>query len=339
MNRIRTATACLAGVLAWGCVQAGESPGIRFHDALSGDDLSSLAVHSFSVPRPILILEPVVLGALEDHPGRTVLDHVDGSEFRIRVAGTVYDFVADAVAGGRADIESIEIRSHTGGVSDHVRLEILAGPEVDSIRPHPMSDQLAQRPDMARAIRPYPFVGRFESRVYTLPVSTGSNPVYIVATNINGGEAVATVDIQARVNRETRSYDLTAEVRNHTDIGLYNPVLVYIEDPTITPENVGRAHASLNGTEVGLRFIDGRLQLDRPILGLSRIKDMDIPNLVNVSGEPDHFVLRYKGSLAKFNWSYTASSLPNLDTSDARSEAIPAMKLHDSEIFDIQEVR
>jgi hypothetical protein len=154
-------------------------------------------------------------------------------------------------------------------------------------------------------MRPFAFAGRFESEVLTLRLASGSNSVYVKAVNVNGKSGFSNLDIDATVNREEHRYDIEAEIEHQTDPGLVNIVLVYIEDASIDQSNVGDAVATINGTRVDLKFVDGQLQLDRPIMGISGVPPKGIVNLVQVTGTPNRFVIEYKGAREIFRWSYT----------------------------------
>jgi len=266
-------------------------------------EFTDISESSFSVPHPIIVLDPLVLGNIEEHPGKSVIQQISADQYTIRVSGTVYDFIADMVANRQADIHQVSLVSESMGTIAVVPVKALNPDEQNTIEPHPMADRFT--PSMFRAMRPYPFAGRFESEPITLPISSGYNGIFAKAVNVNQGYSVAGIRINAKVNREKMRYDIEAKLRNLIYINLVNPVLVYIEDPKVNKDNVDKVHASINGTKVGLRYIDGQLQLDRPIMGISRTPPERIPNLVEVTGEPDNFVIQYRNAEAVFNWSYT----------------------------------
>ena len=178
---------------------------------------------------------------------------------------------------------------------------------VNDVRSHPYFD--ASSLELNKALRPYAFKGRFDMGERELQIHTGSNSINVAATNVNEGTGTATLSIRATVNREEGKYDIDIDVKNSMDHELYNPILVHINDPTVTPANVDTAYALLNGKRVGLRIIDGQLQLDRPIIGLGRVTPPDaVPNIVNVVGDQDRFHVQYKDQEAVFTWGYTGSN-------------------------------
>jgi len=256
---------------------------------------------SFSVPRPIVILDPVVLGSAEAYPDNTTVEQIGPDEVKVRITGRVYDFLADMVAGGEADIEEIVITSNYYG-----SLSPIPVTRQSAEYAHPYFD--AASLNINRALRPFPFSGRFDTGVQKLKIQSGSNNINATATNTDTNTGTAVLMIRASVNREEEKYDIDVSVRDAMDDGLYVPILVHINDDDVTPDNVNSAYAHLNGKRVGLRFIDGQLQLDRPIIGVGRSTQPDaVPNVVNVVGDDDRFRIRYKDEEAVFTWGYTSS--------------------------------
>lgn len=282
--------------------------GIRFFSPFDGMDVTEIGSGSFSVPRPIVVLDPVVIGSIDGHPRKTVVEQVGPDLMRIRISGSVFDSLADMVADGQADIRQVTLHPVAGGAIS-VPVEAIAPAEQGRVAPHPFAEELARHPSLAAAVRPYPFAGRFESPVLTLQISTGFNGVYVEATNANRGSSGSTLDISASIDAERTRFEIMAEVDNRAQPGLFVPILVYIEDPTVSADNIDSMSATINSTVVGLRSIGGQLQLDRPILGVNREVRGPIPNLVHVVGDPDHFVISYKGINARFDWSYTAAPI------------------------------
>jgi len=254
---------------------------------------------SFSVPRPIVMIDPVVLGSTVTYPNNSTVEQIGPDRVKVRITGQVYDFIADMVADQHADIEEVKVSSHSYGTMAMLPVEKIT----DSLS-HPYVDRA---PDgFYNALRPYPFAGRFDLGEFELQIHTGYNGINIEATNVNLGKGTATLSIRTTVNRDEGQYDIEVDERNSMDIELYNPILVYINDPEVTVDNIDSAYALLNGKRVGLRFVDEQLQLDRPIIGLSRATPPDtVPNIVNVTGDPDRFHVRYKNHEATFTWSYT----------------------------------
>jgi len=254
---------------------------------------------SFSVPRPIVIIDPVVLGSADRYPDNTTVEQIGPDQVRIRITGRVYDFLADMVADHHADIDDVLVSSSYYGT-----LAPLPIKKVNDSRSHPYFDASSLKINMA--LRPYAFTGQFDTGELELQVHTGYNGINVTATNFNEGTGTATLSIKARVSREEGKYDIDIDSRNGMDDGLYNPILVHINDAEVTPDNIDTAYALLNGKRVGLRFVDGQLQLDRPIIALSRATPPDaVPNVVNVVGDPDRFNVQYKDHEAVFSWSYT----------------------------------
>lgn len=258
----------------------------------------------FSVPRPIVVINPVVFGNPDKYPSHTTIQQVGPAEIRVRIRGRVFDFLADMVADNLADIEQVRIYSHASGMIATVPLQLAEG-EVG----HPFGKSFDDSP-AADAVRPYPFTGQFDFGEFTLPINTGYNGISVEALNLNNTAGTATLDITATIDRQKGSYDVTAEVSEYIDAGLYNPILVYINDPEVTTKNYGEKHALINGHKVGLRFIDGQLQLDRPIIGINHSPPMPIPNVVNVVGDPNGFLIQYGEHKSEFSWSYTAMTRP-----------------------------
>ena len=140
-----------------------------------------------------------------------------------------------------------------------------------------------------------------------LQIHTGTNSINVTATNADKSTGTAALSIRATVNREEGKYDIDVGVRNSMDDGLYNPILVHINDAEVTPDNIDTAYALLNGKRVGLRFVGGQLQLDRPIIGVGRSTPPDtVPNIVNVVGDAYRFLVQYKSHEAEITWSYTS---------------------------------
>ena len=259
---------------------------------------------SFSVPKPLVKIHPVVFGNPDEYPNHTTIQQVGPAEVRIRIIGTVFDFLADMVADNLADIEQVRIYSHTSGAIATVPLQ-----SANSGTGHPFGEFFDESPT-AKAIRPFPFTGQFDFGEFTLPINSGYNAISVEATNLNKSSGTATVSITATIDRQAGRYDLTAEVSENIDEGLYNPILVYINDPEVTTENYTKKHVRINGHKIGLRFVEGQLQLDRPIIGITHSPPVPIPNIVNVVGDPSGFQIEYGDQVAEFSWSYTAGTPP-----------------------------
>lgn len=276
---------------------------ISFYSPMD-DQLLSYNESSFSVPQPIIELDELVFGDPDKHPGKTTIQQISADKYKIRVSGTVYDSVADIVAGGEADIKQVTIENSAMGTIATLPITTTNDDEapIETLTKEEQDDLL-----YFQAISPYSYTGRFESESITMHISPGSNDIYVKAVNINKKYGVGGIRINTKVNREEKRFEITAELRKtNDDVGLVNPILVYIEDPFVNQGNVDNVHATLNGTKVGLRIIDGQLQLDRPIMGVNFTPPKSIPNIVNVTGNPDKFVIRYKDVETTFNWSFTA---------------------------------
>lgn len=286
--------------------KAGESNiKISFYSPMN-DAILSFNEDSFSVPQPLIEIDELVIGDPDKHLGKTVIQQISADQFKVRVSGSVYDSIAHIVAGGKADINQVTLESSSMGTIATLPVTATSNEgevPIESLTKEEQDDLL-----YFKAINPYFYAGRFESKVITMTISTGSNDIYVKAVNINKKYGVGGIQIKAKVNREKKRYDITAKLRKMSnDNGLVNPILVYIEDSTVNQSNVDKVHATLNGTKVGLRIINGQLQLDRPIMGVNFTPPESIPNLVNVTGNPDKFVIRYKDVETTFNWSYTAN--------------------------------
>lgn len=272
---------------------------IAFFAVIDGEYLD-YGESSFSVPRPLVIIDPVVLGSSRNYPNNTTVEQIGPDRLVVRITGRVYDFLADMVADHHADIREVTFTSSVYGHLAPLPLQ----PTGDG-RSHPWFDESSL--DRNHAMRPYAFQGRFDLGEQELQIHTGYNGINVSATNMNEGTGTATLNIKATVNRKEGKYDIEVDVRNSMDAELYNPVLVYINDPEVNPDNVDFAYALLNGKRVGLRFVGDQLQLDRPVIGVSRATPRDnVPNVVNVTGDPDRFVVRYKDHESELTWSYTS---------------------------------
>jgi hypothetical protein len=260
---------------------------------------------SFSVPQPIVFLDPLTFGDPAEHPGETVLQRQGPDEFKVRLSGTVYDFIADIVPEGRANIREVRLQGTPGVPHAVVPVRALPPSEQEAVPPNEFLEQMAKMPPSFGPVRPFAFAGRFESEIMTLRVQSGYSGIYAEAVNVNGKSGFSKLDVNATVNREEHRYDIEAEIEHQTDPGLVNIVLVYIRDASVNERNLGQAVATINGTKVGLKIVDGRLQLDRPLMGISGVPPEGIANLVQVTGTPDHFVIGYKGVRETFRWSYT----------------------------------
>lgn len=314
-----TALSIFIGLLAVARAEVGfnnEGDPIAFYSPSDGD-YPAFRDGFFSVPRPTVVIDPVIFGNPEEYPDHTTIQQTGPDEVRLRIRGTVYDFLADMVADRRADIRQVRLAASASGWSREVGLSASNMQER-----HPFRQYYDTKPALEAALRPYPFAGRFDSGEIELQVHTGYNGISVAATNVNDVTGTSTVGITATVNRDERRYDITAEARNSPDVGLFKPILVYINDPSVTPQNVGGRHATLNGARVGLRIIDGQLQLDRPIIGLNSDPPDEIPNLVNVVGKPDHFAIRYGEHDVVFTWSYTSEHHPDASASPALARRI-----------------
>jgi hypothetical protein len=278
---------------------------IQFVAPFQGPEPISFNESSFSVPRPIVFLDPLVFGDPSAHPGKTVLQRQGPSQYRARLSGTVYDFIADIVPDGQANIRSVKLSGAAGRPDVVVPVRALPRSAQYDVPPNEFLTALRRMPPQFAGVRPFAFTGRFESDVITIPLQSGHSGVYAEVVNANGKSGFSKLDIDATVNREERRYDIEAEIDHQTDPGLVNVVLVYIRDPSVDESNVRTAVATINGTNVGLKFVDGRLQLDRPLMGINGVPPAGIVNLVQVTGEPDHFVIGYKGVRETFRWSYT----------------------------------
>ena len=58
---------------------------------------------SFSVPRPIIVLGPFVLGSAEEYPANTTVEQIGPHMLKVRIIGRVYDFLANMVADHEAE--------------------------------------------------------------------------------------------------------------------------------------------------------------------------------------------------------------------------------------------
>lgn len=260
---------------------------------------------SFSVPQPIVVLDELVMGDVDKHPGKTVIQQTGPEQLKIRISGRVYDSIADIVAGGKADIHKVKLVSSTGGTI--ATLPVTASIDKEETLSISPTKEEQDGFFMLESMRPYPYVGRFESKVITMPISSIFNDIHVEAKNISGKQGISTIAIKSKVNREMKRYDITAELRQSDDEGLVLPIMVHINDPSVNQSNVDKVHATLNGSKVGLRIIGGKLQLDRPIMGVNFTPPKSIPNIVNVAGNPNKFVIHYKDVKTEFNWSFTAN--------------------------------
>ena len=67
-----------------------------------------------------------------------------------------------------------------------------------------------------------------------MQIHTGHNSINVTATNADERTGTAALHIRATVNREEGKYDIEVDVRNCMDEGLYNPILVHINDAEFT---------------------------------------------------------------------------------------------------------
>ena len=68
---------------------------ITYFSPMSDGDVTEMGESSFSVPNPIVVINPIVFGDPEKHPGKTVIKQISADQYQIRITGMVYDFIAD----------------------------------------------------------------------------------------------------------------------------------------------------------------------------------------------------------------------------------------------------
>lgn len=273
----------------------------KFYSPYSSMEPSSLAYANFSVPGPVVILDPLVIGMAKDRKNKTVIQQGEDGNYWIQVSGTVYDPIADIVPDGKGNIKTIAIGGWDGIT---IPVETIPPEEQHTVPQNEISEE--QLSDQAtKLFSPFPFVGRFKSELIRLPISgLGHNSLAVHVKNVSGKEGVSSITFEATIDQAIPKIS-KAQINNQVDFGLFDPVLVYIDDPEVNPDNVHQAKALLNGIEIGLKYVDGQLQLDRPLLGINQDPPKGIPNLVNVTGNPSEFLIEYKGYKQVLSFGYT----------------------------------
>lgn len=305
-SRTRALLAVLLCAVDIGCSgsQKKENPeiGIKFVD--SDGEVLELTT-SFSVPIPIVKLDPVVKGKIGDRSDRSYIEVNEKKGFAtLQLSGTVNDPIADIVAKGRADITKVAVY--------YTDFECQERKDVVKLK--------VNRDEPPSSFRPFPFQGKFKTKPFKMPLNIGSNSVLVEAVNFLGREGNDSTAIEVGkaemrvevVNGEQRLAigslsDVTIEPADHDrDKGLVNPILVLIKDSSVTKKNVHKMRATINRQPVGLRFVDEKLQLDRPIMGLAMEIPLWIPNLTQCDANPGSSVVTYRGVTEELSWSFTA---------------------------------
>lgn len=258
---------------------------------------------------PLIIVDPIVLGTIEDHPGKTVIEKIGNDQFKIRVSGSVFDILADGIGNGRADVQSVtmSLKSSLNREMQTTPVQSILLNEQNTHAPNPYQADFDQNPSYFNAIRPFPFAGRFEFEeqlVYDLQ----DIDIMLFAASVVGETGVAQVEINI-TNETHEDFDVHAEIiEPHSGQMMYAPFILHITDPSVSSENIENQTAYVNGVEVGLRTIDGQLQLDRPLFASYKRPAQSIPNLMQITPQTTSMFIEYKGQQLRIAWGYTTSS-------------------------------
>jgi len=257
---------------------------------------------------PIIALDPIVIGNVEDHPGKTVLQKIGNDQIMLRVSGSVFDILADGISDGAANVQRVHlnVKSSLGRANSHMAVQAVQLEEQETIAPHPYLDTFEEDPAYFQPLRPFPYAGRFESEPVLIEdlvdIDIGLWAVGVLDTS---GHASIEVEIE---NETHDDFDIRAAIEEpYPGDFYYEPMLLHISDSSVTEHNVTDQKALVNGVEVGLIILNGQLQLDRPLFASYKKPNQVIPNLIQVPGEPDAIYVEYKGETLRAVWGYTSN--------------------------------
>lgn len=256
---------------------------------------------------PVIILDPIAYGGPEEYTNRTTIQKLNFEQISIRVSGSVFDVLSDGIADKKGDIGYIMIWADSllGNITQRVSVTPISAPNQKAVTPHPQQEFLNAQPEIAKLLRPFAFAGRFQSEEIVIDVAHFYNQsLSVSASNASNEMGFANIDLSYKVNASKTDFEVIAETEDNSEF-LYSPIFVHIKDRSITQSNVNNGSATINGEEAGLRFIDGQLQLDRPLFGVYMQPKKNIPNIVQVKGEPDSIKIEYEGQSVELSWGYT----------------------------------
>ena len=176
---------------------ADEKLRLSFIEPLESDKPLSYPESRFSVPRPVVILDPLIVDVPGDHSDKTIFRRTGPFSVQARLSGTVYDLLADSVADDKADIRSVKIQEISYVAPFNVPVRKLQRTQFYSIPPNPWADELAQGPPrVVEALRPFAFVGRFETPLMDVELNGGSDLRFMVeAVNADGESGYANLEV------------------------------------------------------------------------------------------------------------------------------------------------
>jgi hypothetical protein len=279
-----------------------------------GEELAPITLEHVMVDAPVLAAD-----------GLHAVQHA-----RLQVRGAVRCDLADIVADRSADITDVAFRIfqvNSTGTKQLTRVP------VQNVSPATLEQYRPRRSD--KEIVPRPYLGRFVADL-VIPVQPGDTVVSVEARNIIGNTGHDSFTLRVVADPAAQTQRLTA-VLNHasTKPGLFNPIWVYIDDTSITPDNVRQRRAEFFGGAFPLRLRDGQPQIDRPFVqvgrpfvpfepgpllaaaalrpaGLRRAAAAEPSlNILNADQAPEPVPARYEGATRELEWTYTAASPPD----------------------------
>ncbi len=280
----------------------------KYSHIFDGDEENkqSTMVSFRTVASPYIELDPIVYGAPEDHPGKIAIQKLGTDQLKFRVSGTVFDMITDSIPSDKRLEKKVII------MADSLYGKVSAGAPIISIdrefqitqTPHPAQTYFDENPDIEEVLRPYPFAGRFESEEIIIDINTFSTQSIVLMTNNATNElGFATIDLEYEVDAANSDYELSVDVRDNSEFSVH-PMLLHIHDPAVTEENIHNARVIVNSKEMGLRYIDGQLQLDRPLYGIFKAPIGGAPNIVQVHAQPGSFFIEYKDKTLELKWDW-----------------------------------
>jgi len=257
---------------------------------------------------PLIVLDPIVIGNPEDHPGKTVIQKLGNDQLMLRVSGSVFDILADGIANDMGNVRSVKLhaKSSLESVGSYMAVQTIPLADQRTVAPNPYQESFDEDSEYFQPLRPFPYAGRFESDP-VLIYDLYDIEIALWASSVLGHLGHASIEVI--IENETHAdFDIQATIAEpYPGEFYYEPMLLHITDPSISDQNVADQKALVNGVEVGLRILDGQLQLDRPLFASYKKPSQDLPNLVQIPGDPGAILVEYKGEKLKVVWGYTSS--------------------------------
>jgi len=274
---------------------------------------------SFSHPHPKVTigrnadLDPFAIGDIDT-------EGAPGPNATVHIFGEVLSPMADLIDDPAADIDEVTIlvrQVNTTGAIEQITVPVT-------------NASSSATEDFAPPGAPSgPYRGTFDAEV-TVPLTTGSVTVAVRATNVLGNEGYDSFTIEvggAEFDASSGQWEnngvssgVLAGVTNppSTPMGLFNPVWIYIDDPSLDVTALPSGAVSMFGQTFDLVERDGaigegRVRADRAFWQVARdlTGGVSAPNVRNALDFPEVATAAYRGIERKLEWNYTRGSPPN----------------------------